>query len=154
MLMRAGTPAGGRGFTLLELMVALAVAALTLAVVPLAVERLFDGTQYRATVRDMMVTLRSARHTAMSSGKATVFRVDLNAHRYGLGERLDKTLPEGLSVSLEVAADALSGQGIGSIHFYPDGSSTGGSVLVTRGADAGVRLRVGWLLGRISLHPA
>ena len=154
MSIRAGVPAGSRGFTLLELMVAFAVAALALAVVPSAVERLFDGTQYRATVRDLMATLRSARHAAMSSGETTVFRIDLNAYRYGLGERLDGTLPEGLSVSLEVAADALSAQGVGSIHFYPDGSSTGGSVLVTRGADAGVRLRVGWLLGRISLHPA
>ena len=140
------------GFTLLELIVALAVASVVLAVAPFAVERMLDGAQYRSTVRDMMSTMRAARNDALMSGHEAVFRIDVDQRRYGVGESLSKTIPAALMVEFVVAEHEIDSTGVGGIRFYPDGSSTGGSVLIRRGDGAAAQLRVGWLLGRLSLH--
>lgn len=141
------------GFTLIELVVSLSLAALAIAVVPVAIERVMDNAQYRSTVRELLTTMRSARQTAMRSGTETVFQIDPVNRRYGQDGQLVRVLPEGLSVEVVVAGSEVDHSGVGSIRFYPDGSATGGSVVVRRASGDGVQLRVGWLLGRISQHP-
>lgn len=146
-------PNASQGFTLIELMVAVSLAALSLAVVPFAVERMFDGMQYRSTVRDMMSAIRSARAQAIVNGKETVFKIDLRKRVFGVGDSMNRRLPEGLSVRLAVAERESLGENSAGIRFYPDGSSTGGSIEVERAEGVGVRLRVGWLTGRLDQYP-
>jgi general secretion pathway protein H len=136
-----------------ELVVALAVAGFALSVVPLAVERLFDGAQYRATVRNILSVARMARTEALTSGHETAFSIDLESRRYGVGEKLDHVLPEDLNVELFLAQDGMEQRSQGVIRFYPDGGSSGGSVVLTRRDGTGVQLRVSWLFGRVSHKP-
>ena len=44
----------GNGFTLIELVVALAIAALALAALPTGLSRLYENVEYRTTVRDLL----------------------------------------------------------------------------------------------------
>ena len=137
------------GFTLLELMVALGVAVIMLATAPFAVVRAYETMQYRATVKEVLAGLKSARLDAMRKGRSVAFVVDLAQRRFGVESRLDHTFPEQLDVRLVLADIEIQGSS-GGVRFYPDGSSTGGSVELIRPGGAGVRVDVDWLLGRLT----
>jgi len=143
---------GTAGFTLVELIVALAVVGTMLAAMPAALGRMYDTMQYRATVRDLLAELKGARLEAMSSGRPTVFAVDVEARRFGTGGRQTGEIPPGLEVKALVAESETADGRMG-IRFYPDGSATGGSIEIVRTSGAGLRLRVDWLLGRVSQEP-
>ena len=140
------------GFTLIELVVALAIAGLAVAVVPASMARLQAGMEYRATVRAVLSGLKTARLEAARSGVAVPFSVDLEARSFSVPGQQVAPVPAQIELGLIVAEREQSG-GRGSIRFYPDGSSTGGSIILRRENGGGVRLRVDWLLGRITQEP-
>lgn len=144
-----------RGFTLLELLVALAIVALLAALLgPGVPRRAFESMQYHATVRAMLAGMKSARLEAERRGEPTVFTVDLRARRFGVNERLASPLPDGFDVRAVVAGREVAPDGRAAIRFYPEGGATGGSIELLRPSGTGIRLRVDWLLGRVTQEPA
>lgn len=139
-----------RGFTLLELMVALAIAAVLLGVVPLAAHKAYESIEYRATVRELLTALRSARQHAAEQGRPVRFVLDLHKREFGEEGRVPDTFPARFDLRATLARSETQREGVGAIRFFPDGSSTGGSVTLVRPSGQGVRLRVDWLLGRIT----
>ena len=137
-----------QGFTLVELLVVFAIMALVAGLVPLAYERMRDGSQYRDAVRTMFSQMRLARSLAISGGRDVSFVVDMGRRRYGLDGEPLKTLPESLLVRATVADREIASQGVMSIRFLPSGGATGGSVVIQRAPGVGTRLRVDWLSGR------
>jgi len=148
-VIRAGRESG---FTLVELMVAFAIVALALAIVPSSFNALNASTQYRAAVGEVLSGLRAARAHAMRSGNEAVFTLDISTREVETPGRPRANLPESLELGL-IVADLERKDGKGSIRFYPDGSSTGGSVIIKRPGGQGVRIRVDWLLGKVSQEP-
>ncbi len=140
------------GFTLIELIVALAIAGIALAVVPFSMYKLYESAQYRTAVRDVLAGLKTARGESARTGGPVPFTVDLETSSFDIAGERETRLPAGLEFGLIVAEREFDGQR-GSIVFYPDGSSTGGSVTVRRDNGDGVRLRVDWLLGRVTQEP-
>lgn len=146
-------PAFHAGFTLVEIIVAFAVVGLLLAVVPAALGKAVESMRYRGLVGDIAGDLRSARSHAMLSGREVRFEIDLPARRVGVGERI-REVPDGLVVDAVLAESEIESPGKGAIRFYPDGSATGGSISVVReSSGSGVRVRVDWMLGRVSQEP-
>lgn len=137
-----------QGFTLVELLVVFAIMALVAGLVPMAYERMREGSQYRDAVRSMFSQLRSARAQALGRGQEVRFTIDLARRSYGLDGEPPKTLPEPLQLRATVADREISPQGQASIRFLPSGGATGGSVEILRSPGAGTRLRVDWLSGR------
>lgn len=137
------------GFTLLELMVALGIAVIMLATAPFAVMRAYETMQYRSTVKELIAGLKSARLDAMRKGRSVAFVVDIEQRRFGIESRLDHEFPEQLDVRLMLADIEIHGAR-GGVRFYPDGSSTGGTVELARPGGGGVRVDVDWLLGRLT----
>lgn len=140
------------GFTLVEIVVALSIAVLALAVVPSSMMKLHESMQYRSSVRDLLSGLKAARTEALRSGVPVPFTLDTGEYWFSVGTQRTGTLPERLQFGMVVAEREIEDQR-GSIRFYPDGSSTGGSIIVRRPSGDGVRLRVDWLLGRVSQEP-
>ena len=138
---------------MIELVVAISIAALLLATAPAALDRLYDAMAYRSTVRHVIVEMKSARLRAMQAGLPVAFTLDLASRRFGSEGRPARTIPEDIKVSAIVADAEVSDDGQAAIRFYPDGSATGGSVELQRSSGQGVRLRVDWLLGRVSQEP-
>lgn len=138
------------GFTLIELIVVIAIAALIAGASVAAYPRFQEATQYRATVRGVLSGLLGARAEAQRSGRSAVFFVDLAARDYGVDGRVLGRIPDVLDVRFIVAQRELQADRRGAVRFYANGSSTGGSVEIERRTGSGVRLRVDWLLGRVS----
>lgn len=137
------------GFTLLELLVVFAIAAVLMALVPIAYDRMREGTQYRNALRTMVSEMRQARHQAVTQGQAARFQVDLAGRTYGLAGGVVHAIPDALQVRATVASTELQSGQVASIEFLPSGGATGGSIDVLRASGAGTRLRVDWLSGRV-----
>lgn len=142
------------GFTLVELLVVLAIGAMLIGLVPIAFNKLQDGGQYRDTVRAIVSGLRQARQQAVSTGQTVVYQVDVGQRQFGQQGKPARPLPASLEVKTVVAQlDASPANGPALIAFLPEGGSTGGTIELVRTSGAGVRIRVDWLLGQVTQEP-
>jgi general secretion pathway protein H len=143
---------GARGFTLLELIVVLAIAALLVAVVvPLGSHRR-DHDALQAGAREIAAALRLARSRAILSNRPTSFLVDVeNGFYRPPGATAARAVPTGSHVALYTAQQELLSGTTGAIRFYPDGSSTGGGLGLSLGGER-YEILVDWLTGGVSVH--
>lgn len=137
-----------RGFTLLEIVIAMAVVGLVMAVSVPAGARFYESVQYRAAVRDVVTVLSSARHQALQDGRAQDVRINPRTNELSLDDSV-KHLPAALGITVNSAAE-LNERDIAVIRFYPEGGSSGGEVSLTLPGRTGVRIVVDWLIGGIS----
>jgi general secretion pathway protein H len=147
---RRVAPAGSlrAGFTLMELLVAMAIAGMVLAVAVPSSAKFYDSLQYRAAVKDVVASLTAARHAAVDTGAAQDVAINpVTNEVFLLGKR--KQLPEKLSIEVR-SARQLNKESLGIIRFYPEGGSSGGGVDITHPAGGGVSISVDWLVGTVS----
>lgn len=138
------------GFSLLELMVVMVLIVLLFTVVGLSVGRSVAGAELRNTAREITAAMRHTRGQAIIQRQQQVFNVDAGARTWQAAGSDPVSLPEGLGITLNTARSELTGENAGGIRFYPDGASTGGSVVLT--ADGREwHITVGWLTGEIGI---
>lgn len=140
-----------RGFTLMELVVAIAISALLIGVVATALSASASKVEVRASGRRMAAALRYTRSQAIVKRDEQVFELVIGDERSSYrvpGKDRDYELPEGVGVSLTTARMELTGEDAGGIRFYPDGSSTGGSITLGND-DFRQTLDIVWLTGEV-----
>ncbi len=150
----------GTGFTLLELLVVLAIAGILMSIVPPLVSAVVPTTEVRAAVRELALTLRDARSQAISHNTAVNVAFDLDPPVYTVEDGPDHRLPDGVSMIVGNDGSELFGTSLTNfdratedsyrLTFYPDGSSSG-VTLVLGDDDRKYVLTVGWLLGTLAV---
>ena len=139
---------GPHGFTLLELILVLAIAAIAAAVAVPNLQPAMVNAQLRAATQDVASALRHTRGQALSLGREAEFVLNVNRHFYRVvGRSKPYPLPDSVKLSL-FTADFLQSEGQGSIVFYPDGSATGGRITL-KGAGKIRLVDVNWLTGAV-----
>lgn len=135
------------GFTILEVLVTLALVAITSAGFGLALQ----SAAQRSTLDQGLSTIRQmaalARAEAINSGDATVLTIDLAQSALSIGALSRRTeLPAGISLRIVTAKEA--GQGSqAAVAFFPDGSSSGAEFWLTSGP-LSAKAVLGWQNGR------
>lgn len=141
------------GFTLIELILALAVMGLLAGMATPVYSKLKAGAEYRSCVRQLMAGLISARQQAAEAGRDIAYSCDLAKRICGLDGKFSQHIPEAVTLKATVAGVELKDDAVAGIRFYPDGGSTGGYFELVRAGGGGVRLRVDWLFGRLTQEP-
>jgi general secretion pathway protein H len=141
-----------QGFTLLELMVVIAIAALILvAVVPSGRNRR-EHEALVASAHDIASSLRLTRARAIIADQPAAFLVDVETGFYrGPGASAARAVPRGSRLELFTAQEDELSDRVGAIQFFPDGSSSGGGVAVSFAGER-MEILVDWLTGGVSIH--
>lgn len=139
-----------RGFTLVELLVAFAIAGLLMAIAPVAYDKARESAQYRGTLRELAAELRRTRLAALQEGRPLTFQVDLEHRRFAVAGGRYQSVPQGLDLRVTTGQELIDTNRTASIVFLPDGGASGGSIELLRPSGGGSRLRVDWLTGEIS----
>jgi len=145
---------GPRGFTLIELMVVLAIAALVLTLVPPIFSAAMPGVELRSAARRTMASLSLARETAIRTGAAVALIVDVEQRKLELPGFRTVSFSPHLDLDLNAAEREILDENRGAIRFFPDGSSTGGRITISRGEGQqryGYQVGVSWLTGRVRM---
>lgn len=132
------------GFTLLELIMVIALTALALGVLGAGLGRGLEAARERQVLAELVAALRQTRTQAVLSGDARQVRFDLQGRRFQIPGQAPRSWPASLKVRLTSAAESGA-----AVAFFPDGSSSGGNLVLER---EGRRWRVdiGWLTGQVS----
>ena len=150
---RGGRRAGfWLGFTLLELLVVLAIAAGIAALVMPQLSNAIALFELKSGARQLASALQAARGRAIARDGEVSVIVDVEKRMYrttGVSEVLPVS-PE-LILKLETADSEVLNDQVGAIRFFPDGSSTGGRLTLSAGSKRYV-VSVNWLTGRVTIH--
>lgn len=142
-----------RGFSLIEVMVALSILAVIAAVISPTLSDAVERERFKSSAREIASALRSARQLALSTQAEVVFTIDVSTKAYTVGDGPQRVLrapPDTQAVLVTATEEQRSGSA-GSIRFFADGSSTGGAIAVTR-EDRTLTVTVDWLTGRIRVE--
>lgn len=151
------------GFTLLELLVVLAIAGALAALVPPVVSAVVPGTKARVAALDLAATLRDARNLAITGSQTIDVEFDLEHSTYMVAGAAVNDLPRGMTVAMlnfsgygiedRHAARPLNDVEKYTLRFFPDGSSNG--IRARLGSESrGYIVAVDWLLGRVTIEEA
>lgn len=140
-----------RGFTLLELLMVLVIAASGYALVVRLAGSGVSGAELKSAARAVAAGLRDARGTAIATQESAALTIDLERRSFEVsGGRRARALPPRLDLKLYTAQSEIVDEKHGAIRFYPDGSSTGGRVTLASG-ERKLLVDVDWLTGRVSI---
>ena len=131
------------GFTLLEMLVVIVLISIAAGLVGFGLQQGLRAAKERQAVGQIVEALRSTRARAIVSGTTENTVFDLRNLSVQAPGRPKRHWPAGLQVTLHTAEQAGS-----SVAFYPDGSSTGGNLLLANGSRRW-RIDIGWLTGSV-----
>src|SRR6516225_12027375 len=86
-----------RGFTLIEVIVTLAILGFALVLVAGYKPPWSSGLGVRGTAAELAAGLRLARSEAISRNRPVAFDIDVTGHRYRVGNGTERRLPPSLS---------------------------------------------------------
>lgn len=142
---------GAQGFTLLELLVVLALIAFFASISLVIGSRSSERAALKRDVSLFATTARRARAEALSLGAPLDLIIDAGARTYDAGAAGRGSLTSGRIAELVTARELMSETSRGVIRFYPDGSTSGGRVVII-GDSARNTIVIDWLSGGVSLE--
>jgi general secretion pathway protein H len=142
----AGAHGRAAGFTLLELLLVVSILALVAAVAAPLLTAPSDSVRLRSTAQQIVAALGLARAGAIARNGEVGIVIDAKNRTIHRGGR-DEPFPPDILVRLTIAESQRESPTRGGFRFFPDGSSTGGSILLSlRGRE--LSLCVDWLTGK------
>ena len=134
-----------RGFTLLEMLICLAIMSIAGVAVALSAGGLQARSGFRTTLMHVDELLSASRTQALLLGSPAALTVDTSTRELRSADR-KIALPAGIDLTITGATTGRASAK--SIVFFPDGSSSGGVLTLQADEMTAIR-RVSWLTGEI-----
>ena len=136
-----------KGFTIVEMLVVIMIIALMTTIVGVNL-RAKDRTNLDSVARILMADLRYVRSMALVGSADTEIIVDVaGKHYFSSDAKINKHFPQGMTVAVTVDEKSVVETG-GKIIFYPDGSSSGGKIKLSKG-NRELEVITAWLNGNV-----
>ena len=139
-----------RGFTLLEMLAVILLIGIAAAAAAVSVTQGLASARTRAASVELAAALRATRAQAIVKGKEQTFELDTKSASYQAAGGKEVALPKGMRLSITSAREDQPDNHTGRIRFFPDGSSTGGHIVLQRG-ERRWQVNVTWLTGAVSV---
>ena len=139
-----------RGFTLIELVVVVALIATALAMAATIFSAGLPGQQLRGTARELAAQLRYTRAQALVTGRSQSFLLDTRTREWQAPNRHTGRVPAKIDVVATVASSERPSAQVAAIRFFPEGAATGGRFVLKRNT-AAWQIDVDWLTGEVSV---
>ena len=139
------------GFTLLEMVCALAIVALLAAVLLPAIPRQTSRPRLEAYAIETAALLKADRNAAIRRRLEVTTQVDAPSRSLRSGASGQTVhVPEDVRFETLLPRNCDNRPVVASISFFASGMSCGGVIVLTK-LDAGYEIRVNWLTGRIEV---
>lgn len=138
------------GFTLLELLISLGIIALAVSISFPLLTRGNKQNDIQFVAKQIAAQLRTARGISVSRNISTPVRIDIERRRYIGVDGKPRQIPRNISATLKAARIGKHSKSTGTIRFFPDGSSTGGSLQMKEDGKR-LTLKVDWMTGFVSI---
>ena len=138
--------ARAKGFTLIEILVVIAIMAALAVIVAVQVVGKLENVKVATAGKDIMAALRYTRGQALVTGEPQSLVINVETGSYVAANKPEVILPKELKA--QIYTGEVLNEKTGAIRFFPDGGSTGGKIMVSAGGRMWT-VRVGWLTGDI-----
>lgn len=136
------------GFTIIEIMVVLAIMAMALTIAPTIVAGL-SGGRLRAAADELAAELRAARGQALRRSSPVEMTLDLTKRGYSLsGNPRFHAFPDVVDAIDVTPAALVQPGGVARVRFQADGTADQARIALRHGATAKI-IAVDWLTGRV-----
>ena len=138
------------GFTLLEIIAVLVIGGIIYALLLGTPFGRAGSGDLKHAARSLASGLRQAQTLAISSRRDAQFTLDLETREFKVADSDVHKVSDKVDLKLFTAQSEVQNERIGSIRFYPDGSSTGGRITVSSG-ERKYLVDVDWITGRVTI---
>ena len=124
------------------------------------VQRAGEQHELRVQSRELAASLRDSHNKAIATGRRLDVTINFEPPQYIVEQDKPHILPEGITIAATMDLELQPNPSAGHsgripedrfrIRFYPDGSSSG-AIITLRRESLAYTLKVGWLLGRVSM---
>ena len=129
-----------KGFTLVELIVVMAILAVVTALVAPSFSRTLASARLRSAASDVRTSLARGRALAVAAGKERTVAFDLSRGEFGVDNEAVRTLPGTIRLGAVLPGEERQEEGNVRVRFFPDGGGDEAEISVT--AEDGGTLRV------------
>jgi general secretion pathway protein H len=142
---------GQAGFTLLELMLVLAILAMATVAVSSLYRSNVGSTGFQSSAQVLASRLRDLRAAAMGRGTEKVATIDVNRRIVKFEDgRPPVAFDHNVKLEVTAAESEQLSPSVAGVRFYPNGSSSGGVIALHRNGQV-FEVQVNWLTGRVLL---
>lgn len=134
------------GFTLLEMVVVVAILALAAAVTMPLLAQPSEALRLQAGVRDLLSALRATRAAAIAANAELAVMIDVDRRTFESPVVPRRSFASGIATQLTFAEPLRETESRGGIRFFPDGSATGGTVRLAINGHA-TQICLDWFTG-------
>jgi general secretion pathway protein H len=140
------------GFTLVEMLVVLAILALTTTFAVPLLSGGSEGLRLDMASSELAAALRVTRSAAITRNVQMALMIDVDRRTFSSTVVSERPFAPNIEAKLTFASGMRSAPSDGGFQFFPDGSSTGGDVTLSlRGKQT--KLCVDWLTGTVRKGP-
>ena len=144
--LQSSPSAHAKGFTLIEILVVIAIMAALAVIVAVQVVGKLENVKVATAGKDIMAALRYTRGQALVTGEPQSLVINVENGSYVAANKPEVILPKELKA--EIYTGEVLNEKTGAIRFFPDGGSTGGKIMVSADGRKWT-VRVSWLTGDI-----